>query len=82
MSKRSVSDVSVNGVDVAGARTVVNVADHMMTLRDAAKHLQSTFDTRDRGYFSPSEDEQVEMTRDMVVCGLYEVLQPGLERGN
>ena len=60
MSKRSVSDVSVNGVDVAGARTVVNVADHMMTLRDAAKHLQSTFDTRQRGYFSPSEDEQVE----------------------
>ena len=60
MSKRSVSDVSVNGVDVADARTVVNVANHMMTLRDAAKHLQSTFDTRERGYFAPSEDEQVE----------------------
>ena len=52
--------VSVSGVDNAGARTVVTVADHMMDLRNAATHLQSVFDTRERGYFSPSEDEQVE----------------------
>ena len=60
MNEQSVSSVSVSGVDVAGARTVVHVADHMMSLRDAATDLQSLFDTRERGYFSPSEDEQVE----------------------
>ena len=60
MSEQSTSSVSLSGVDVAGARTVVNVAEQMMSLRDAATHLQSVFDTRERGYFSPSEDEQVE----------------------
>ena len=58
--EQSTRSVSVSGVDVAGARTVVTVAEHMMSLRDAATHLQSIFDTRERGYFSPSEDEQVE----------------------
>lgn len=60
MSEQSIMGVSVSGVDNAGARTVVTVADHMMDLRNAATHLQSVFDTRERGYFSPSEDEQVE----------------------
>ena len=58
--EQSIGNVSVHGVDIAGARTVLTVADHMMHLRDAATHLQSIFDTRERGYFSPSEDEQVE----------------------
>ncbi len=60
MSGQSMKRLSVSGVDVAGARTVVTVSDHMVSLRDAATHLQSIFDTRERGYFSPSEDEQVE----------------------
>ena len=51
--------LSVSGVDSAGARTVIAVAAHMDRLREAATHLQSVFDTRERGYFSPSEDEQV-----------------------
>lgn len=60
MSQQSIERVSANGVDLAGARTVVTVSDHMASLREAAKHLQSVFDTRERGYFSPSEDEKVE----------------------
>ena len=60
MDNESVANVSVTGVDLAGARTVVSVAEHMHQLREAATHLQSTFDTRQRGYFTPSEDEQVE----------------------
>jgi len=59
MDKDSVKSVSPTGVDLAGARTVVAVAQHMQELREAATHLQSIFDTRERGYFTPSEDEQV-----------------------
>ena len=50
---------SASGVDLAGARTVVAVAEHMVRLRESATQLQSVFETRERGYFSPSEDEQV-----------------------
>lgn len=60
MDNESVANVSVTGVDLAGARTVVAVAEHMHELREAATHLQSLFETRQRGYFTPSEDEQVE----------------------
>lgn len=60
MSEQAITSVSVTGVDLAGARTVLAVADQMHRLRDAAMDLQATFETRERGYFSPSEDEQVE----------------------
>ncbi|MGI9473970.1 MAG: YiiX/YebB-like N1pC/P60 family cysteine hydrolase [Rubripirellula sp.] len=48
------------GIDPAAARTVVDIAAHIARLRDAATALQGTFDTKQRGYFTPSEDEQVE----------------------
>ena len=60
MSKQSMASISVTGVDIPGARTVVAVAEDMSSLREAATHLQSIFETRERGYFTPSEDEQVE----------------------
>ena len=56
---QSTTHVSPSGVDLAGARTVVAVAEQMVRLRETATHLQSVFDTRERGFFSPSEDEQV-----------------------
>ena len=52
MDKDSVKSFSPTGVDLAGARTVVAVAQHMQELREAATHLQSIFDTRERGYFT------------------------------
>ena len=48
------------GIDVAAARTVVDIAAHIAHLREAATSLQASVDTRQRGYFTPSEDEQVE----------------------
>ena len=39
--------------------TVINLADHMNRLRNDAIVFQETFATGDRGYFSPTEDEQV-----------------------
>jgi len=59
MSERRTAEFSVSGVDPAGARTVIAVAEHMDRLRESATHLQSVLDTRERGYFTPSEDEQV-----------------------
>ena len=59
MSERLSEVSSVSGVSLAGARTVVSVAEHMVWLIESATHLQTVFETRERGYFSPSEDEQV-----------------------
>jgi len=59
MSERLSEGSSVSGVSLAGARTVVSVAEHMVCLLESATHLQTVFETRERGYFSPSEDEQV-----------------------
>jgi hypothetical protein len=39
--------------------TVVDLADHISRLREAAVTFRNAFDTRERGFFSPSEDEQV-----------------------
>ena len=41
------------------ASTVIDVADHMNRLRSDAIAFQESFSTGDRGYFSPTEDEQV-----------------------
>ena len=46
-------------LDESDVRTVVDLATHIAGLRDAATTLQGTFETRDRGYFTPSEDDQV-----------------------
>jgi len=59
VEKSAVTGTSASGIDLAGARTVIAVDDQMVRLRDAAQQLQSVFEARERGYFSPSEDEQV-----------------------
>ena len=44
---------------IAGARAVAHVADHFERLKLAAADMRSHFGAGDRGYFTPSEDEQV-----------------------
>lgn len=56
---QATAHISPSGVELAGARTVVAVAEQMVRLREAATELRSVFETRERGFFSPSEDEQV-----------------------
>ena len=46
-------------LDSRDVATVVHLADHIGRLRTEAVALQQTYVTRDRGYFSPSEDDQV-----------------------
>ncbi|MCG8653372.1 MAG: hypothetical protein MI861_26270 [Pirellulales bacterium] len=41
------------------AQTVVDLAGHMQRLRQEAQRLQEVFQTRQRGFFTPSEDDQV-----------------------
>jgi len=41
------------------AQTVVELAEHMVRLQDAATAFQQSTTARQRGYFSPSEDDQV-----------------------
>ena len=48
--------------------TVVDLADHMNRLRSDAIAFQESFATGERGYFSPTEDEQV---THLWVCLLY-----------
>lgn len=43
----------------AAVRTVTHLADHLDRLRDKAIQLKKEFATGDRGYFTPSEDEEV-----------------------
>ncbi len=45
--------------DDLAAQTVIDLADHMRRLRSEAERLQSVFETRQRGFFTPSEDDQV-----------------------
>ena len=46
-------------LDSSEVKTVVDLAQHMVELREAATSLQQTFETRERGYFTPSEEEHV-----------------------
>jgi Permuted papain-like amidase enzyme, YaeF/YiiX, C92 family len=48
----------------AGARTVTQVAIHFRELQQAASGLLASFDASQRGYFTPSEDEE---TRHLLV---------------
>lgn len=41
------------------ARTVLSVAAHLEQLKAAARFLQQWVGARERGYFTPSEDEEV-----------------------
>jgi len=43
----------------SGARTVENVARHFAELKDTADGMLETFGARERGYFTPSEDDEV-----------------------
>jgi len=43
----------------AGERTVTTVAEHFRELKQAALDMLETYSASDRGYFTPSEDEQV-----------------------
>ena len=45
--------------DQLAARTVIDLSAHFSRLRDEAQRLQAVFDVRERGFFTPSEDEQV-----------------------
>ena len=47
---------------VAGARTVLNVALHFTDLRESVDHLLATLHGSQRGFFTPSEDEQIRQT--------------------
>jgi hypothetical protein len=47
-------------LDSSEVRTVVDISAHMAGLREAAIGVQQTVATRQRGYFTPSEDEQVQ----------------------
>ncbi|MBI3468801.1 MAG: hypothetical protein HY000_37840 [Planctomycetes bacterium] len=44
---------------IAGTRTVANLATHFEELKQAALHLRERVAARTRGYFTPSEDEEV-----------------------
>ncbi len=44
---------------MAGARTVTNVADHFERLKQAAVEMVDLFAASQRGYFTPTEDEEV-----------------------
>jgi hypothetical protein len=46
-------------IDPEAAATVVDLANHIGRLRESAVSFQQTFDTGKRGFFTPSEDEQV-----------------------
>ncbi len=46
-------------LDAGEVRTVVDLADHIERMRQTATTLQQTFGTGDRGFFTPSEDDQV-----------------------
>ena len=59
MSDPTNTDAVPNIIDKAGTRAVLTVADQVLELRAAATTLQANFDTRSRGYFTPSEDEEV-----------------------
>lgn len=48
----------------SGARTVEHVADHFVALQASALRLLNGFDASERGYFTPSEDEE---TRHLLV---------------
>lgn len=50
---------SAKRLDPEAAATVVNLADHMNRLRQDAVTFRDTFETGQRGFFSPSEDDQV-----------------------
>lgn len=52
-------DSSAKHVDPLAVQTVVDLADHIGRLRSEAVTLQQAFETADRGYFTPSEDDQV-----------------------
>ncbi|MGB4738850.1 MAG: hypothetical protein WBH50_11710, partial [Fuerstiella sp.] len=41
-----------------GAATVVNLAQHMVNLKQRALDLAGSIPPEDRGFFTPSEDEQ------------------------
>ncbi len=47
-----------------GARTVEHVADHFQSLQSSAQQLLNEFTASERGYFTPSEDEE---TRHLLV---------------
>ncbi|MEO2016261.1 MAG: hypothetical protein ABGZ53_18025, partial [Fuerstiella sp.] len=41
-----------------GAATVINVAQHFSRLKDRAAQLTDQIEAEDRGFFTPTEDEQ------------------------
>src|SRR5262245_51122859 len=43
----------------AGARTVAHIARHFVELQSAAGRLVASFEASKRGYFTPTEDEEV-----------------------
>ncbi len=53
------NDLPLRQLDPCDVATVVDLADHIGRLRVEAVTLQQTFQTRDRGYFTPSEDDLV-----------------------
>jgi uncharacterized protein YycO len=53
------NDSPLRKLDPCDVATVVNLANHIGRLRVEAVALQQTFETRDRGYFTPSEDDLV-----------------------
>ena len=53
------NDSPLRQLDPRDVATVVDLADHIGRLHVEAVALQQTFETGDRGYFTPSEDDQV-----------------------
>lgn len=51
------SDISQTAL--AEARSVLAIADHFAKLKERAKQFSEVFSVSDRGYFTPTEDEQV-----------------------
>ena len=55
----SVNDGTIGEVTVAGVRTVLTVAEQFERLKQSAGILSEAASSSDRGYFTPSEDEEV-----------------------
>ena len=53
------NDGTIDEVAVAGARTVLTVAEQFERLKQSAGILSEAASSSDRGYFTPSEDEEV-----------------------
>ena len=53
------NDGTIGDVTMAGARTVLAVADQFDRLKRSASILAEAAASSERGYFTPSEDEEV-----------------------